>query len=94
MSDAQKKALRNYRARLHSKGLARVEVQVPKGDVALVRDLAKALTDPAREHKVRAALKSRVSPYAGMGLKELLAAAPLEGVDLTRDRDTGRDVDL
>ena len=28
------------------------------------------------------------------GLKALLASAPLEGIDLTRDRDLGRDVEL
>jgi hypothetical protein len=28
------------------------------------------------------------------GLKSLLAAAPLEGIDLSRRRDLGRDVDL
>jgi hypothetical protein len=28
------------------------------------------------------------------GLKTLLAAAPLEGIDLSRERDFGRDVDL
>lgn len=94
MSDAQKKALQNYRARLARKGLTRVEVHVPKGDAAFVRDIAKALTDPALEHQVRAALKAPNSIYSGMSLKELLLAAPLEGIDLTRDRSMGRDIDL
>jgi len=30
----------------------------------------------------------------GLSLKELLASAPLEGIDLDRSRDLGRDVDL
>jgi hypothetical protein len=29
-----------------------------------------------------------------MSLKALLAAAPLDGIDLDRDRDLGREVDL
>lgn len=94
MTDAQKKAIRAYRTRLHRKGLVRVEVQVRKGDVAFVRDLAKALTDPAQAEQVRAALKAPKSIYSGMSFKEFLAAAPLEGIDLTRDKDTGRDIDL
>lgn len=94
MSDAQKKAIRDYRTRLRRKGLARVEVQVPKGDIALVRDLAKALSNPAQAEQVRAALKARKSIYSGMRFKEFLASAPLEGIDLTRDKDTGRDIDL
>ncbi len=94
MSDAQKKAIQNYRARLARKGLTRVEVHVPKADVGLVRDIASALSDPARAQRVRSALKRSDSIYTGMSLKELLSAAPLEGIDLTRDKDTGRDIDL
>lgn len=94
MSDAQKKAIQNYRARLARKGLTRVEVHVPKVDVAFVREVASALSDPARADQVRAALKRPNSIYSGMTLKDLLSCAPLEGIDLTRSKDTGRDIDL
>ena len=32
--------------------------------------------------------------YAALSFKELLAACPLEGIELTRERDLPRDVDL
>jgi hypothetical protein len=79
---------------LSRQGLARVEVHVPKADAALVRDLARALNDPAQSAQVRAALKAPKSIYSGLSFKEFLALAPLEGIDLTRDKDTGRDIDL
>jgi len=60
----------------------------------LVRDVATALGDPARESETRAILRERiVTPRSG-GLKALLASAPLEGIDLDRPRDFGRDVSL
>ena len=94
MSEAQKKAIQNFRARLSREGFVRVEVRVPKVDAAFVRDIAKALSDPALAEQVRAALKTPKSIYSGMSFKEFLASAPLEGIDLTRDKDTGRDIDL
>jgi len=39
-------------------------------------------------------LRERFGAIQAKGLKELLAAAPLEGIDLTRERDLGRDVAL
>ena len=36
----------------------------------------------------------RLAPFLAAGLKALLASAPLEGIDLTRERDFGRDVEL
>lgn len=92
MSDAQKKALQNYRARLARKGLTRVEVHVPKKDVAFVREVASALSDPARAERVRAAQPASI--YSGMSFKEFLESAPFEGIDLTRSKDTRRDIDL
>lgn len=32
--------------------------------------------------------------YSALSFKELLAACPLEGIELTRERDLPRDVDL
>ncbi|MFO1125358.1 MAG: hypothetical protein U1E25_08835 [Methylocystis sp.] len=74
------------------KGLVRVEVQARKEDVALVRGVAAALADPARQAETRALLREVVAPPSPGSLKALLAAAPLEGVDLGRSRDAGRDV--
>jgi hypothetical protein len=40
------------------------------------------------------ALLSVINPFEGMGLKELLEAAPLEELDLERSRETWRDIDF
>jgi hypothetical protein len=79
------------RRRLKRRGLVRIEVQVRKEDAALVRGAAQALSDPAREAEARALLRERFRTANARGLKALLAAAPLEGVDFTRERDFGRD---
>jgi hypothetical protein len=92
MRSAQKRSLSAYRRRLKRQGMIRVEVQVRKDDAALLRGIAKALADPTREAETRALLRERFGVVDAIGLKALLAAAPLEGIDLTRDRDLDRDV--
>ncbi len=42
----------------------------------------------------RALLRGRFAPAPARSLKDLLASAPLEGVDLDRPRDAGRAVEL
>ena len=44
--------------------------------------------------EARTILKARFTKPAQAGLKALLASAPLEGVDLERPRDMGREIDL
>jgi hypothetical protein len=87
-------AVSNFRTRLKHQGMARLEVNVRKDDVKLVRNLVRALTDPLQEQKVRALLREHFGSLQAKGLKALLAAAPLEGINLERERDFGRDVDL
>ena len=83
-----------WRKRRKREGFVRVELQVKKEDAALVRDVAKALLDPERETETRSVLRNEiVSPRVG-GLKALLASAPLEGIDLERPRDFGRDTNF
>jgi len=94
MSSAQKKTLSAYRRRQKRRGVMRLEVHVRKDDVSLIRGVAKALSDPARATEARALLRERFGAIQAKGLKELLAAAPLEGIDLTRERDLGRDLAL
>ena len=74
--------------------MARVEVNVRKGDVMLVRNVVRALSIPEQEQTARALLREHFGSRQAEGLKALLAAAPLEGFDLSRERDFGRDVDL
>lgn len=86
--------LTRYRRRMKRQGLVRVEVQARDKDAPLIREVARALLDPAREVEARALLRRRFGEPPAGGLKALLAAAPLEGIPLDRARDTGRPVDL
>ncbi len=83
-----------WRQRRQRQGFVRVEVQVRREDAGLVRDVASALGDPSREAETRAILRERVSQVRAGGLKALLAAAPLDGIDLDRPRDFGRETAL
>lgn len=89
-----KSSLVRHRARKARDGFVRVEVNVRKEDAGLVREVAAALSDPARQADARKILRLRFAAPPKQSLKALLAAAPLEGIDLNRDRDFGRDVDL
>ncbi|MFN0193489.1 MAG: hypothetical protein ACKVP5_16195 [Aestuariivirga sp.] len=94
MLRTRKSPLNTFRSRQRRRGIVRVEIHVRKEDVALVRNVARALADPAREADTRALLRQKFVEPGELGLKALLAAAPLEGIDLTRNRDTGRPVGL
>ena len=76
------------------RGFVRVEVKVRKEDAGLVRQVAAALSDPARQAEARNLIRQRFAEPPKVRLKALLASAPLEGIDLDRSRDLGRDVDL
>jgi hypothetical protein len=49
---------------------------------------------PEQEQAVRKLLREYFGTKSTSGPKDLLAAAPLQGIELKRDRDFGRDVDL
>jgi hypothetical protein len=72
----------------------RVEVSVRREDALLVRRVADALSDPTREARARNLLNEGLAQSEGLSLKALLAAAPLEDIELERDTRPGRDVDL
>jgi len=90
MPSVRKKAVASYRRRMKRQGLVRVEVQVRKEDALLLRSVAGALTDPKHAAETRALLRDRFAARGAKGLKALLAAAPLEDIDLERVRDMGR----
>lgn len=94
MTSTGKSPLQSFRRRLRLRGMVRVEVRVQKADAALVRSLARALGDPETAAEARGVLAARFAKPGQRGLKALLAAAPLEGVDLERPRDMGREIDL
>ncbi|HEY1472962.1 MAG TPA: hypothetical protein VGF53_02640 [Pseudolabrys sp.] len=94
MPASKLKSLSNYRRRLKQRGVVRVEVHVRRNDAALLRGVARALSDPAVEAETRALLRERFGVAKSDGLKELLASAPLEGINMIRKRDVGRKVEL
>jgi len=94
MAGSQRKAVANYRKRLKRQGMTRLDVRVRKTDAPLLREVVEALSDPDRERETRALLRERFVASPPQALKRLLADAPLEGIELTREQDHGRDVDL
>jgi len=94
MAGKSKSSLAKHRERLERRGFVRVEVNVRKEDATLVRRLASALSDPSRQVEARVLLRQRFVEPPKASLKALLASAPLDGIDLDRSRDLGRDVDL
>jgi hypothetical protein len=94
MSSQTKSSLAGHRMRMTHRGFVRVEVNVSKDDASLVRQVAAALSDPARQAAARILLRQRFVEPSKVSLKALLASAPLDGIDLDRGTDLGREVDL
>ncbi|MDL1865371.1 hypothetical protein FBQ90_09290 [Betaproteobacteria bacterium PRO5] len=92
MTISNHKTIAAHRKRLKEQGLARIEVQVPMQDAELIRSTAQLLRGEAAA-KLRIQLQRLVGTQH-LGLKELLAAAPLDDIDLTRNPDLGRNVEL
>jgi hypothetical protein len=86
-----KSPLVRRRARKARRGFVRVEASVRKEDAGLVRDVAAALSDPARQAAARKLLRQHFAEPPQVSLKALLAAAPLDGIELDRGRDLGRE---
>ena len=94
MANTDLSPVTQWRKRRQLQGFVRVEVQVRREDAVLVRDVATALVDPERETETRAILRERIAAPRSGGLKALLASAPLEGIDVERPHDFGRDATL
>jgi len=94
LSKAQHKAIAMFRKRLKQRKMARLEVHVRKDDAALIRNVIRALANPDQERATRTLLREHFGTGRAQGLKALLAAAPLEGIDLRRGRDFVRKVEL
>jgi len=91
----RRKAVQAYRQRLKERGWVRLEVQTSKEDVPLIRYITQTLrSDPVRAAQLRRHLHRLVDPVPHADLKALLASAPLDGIDLSRRHDRGREVDL
>ncbi len=94
MPTRRSKPLSAYRCRLKRRGIVRLEVNVLRDDVAIVRGVVKALNDPVQRSEVRKLLQERFGNTRSKGLKALLAVAPLEGIDLSRECDGERAIEL
>ena len=96
MPKVREQAITRHRHRMKRAGIVRVEVKVRREDAALVRRVALALSDPdaTRAADARAELKRRFEATPTVDLTALLAAAPLEGIELVRRVDTGRRIGL
>ncbi len=95
MPSTQKTAVDNHRRRLREHGFSRLEVVVPKADKVLIKEVARRLRGaPEEADATRRQLTRLARGESEVGLKALLASAPLDGIDLERNRDTGREIDL
>jgi hypothetical protein len=99
MTDAQRRAIRNYRARLGGRGLARFEVLGRGTDRDLIRSLARRLAEDTPEAiALRAAVSKSMAGGAPLksGILAALRRSPLVGadLDLNRPHETGRPVDF
>ncbi|MDF2115134.1 hypothetical protein PY365_06090 [Roseiarcaceae bacterium H3SJ34-1] len=99
MSNSQKNAIRNYRARLSDRGLARFEVLGREADRDLIRTLARRMAEEGPEaSRLRAAINQTIAgePPKKGGILTALRRSPMVGadLDLTRAREEGRKVDL
>jgi hypothetical protein len=99
ISNAQRRALHNYRSRLGERGLARFEVLGRDGDRDLIRLLARKLAEDTPEaSELRATVSKSIAgePPRKGGILAALRRSPLVGadIDLTRSPEEGRKIDL
>jgi hypothetical protein len=99
MGESQRRAIRTYRARLTERGLSRFEVLGREADRDLIRALARRLAEEGPDAaQLRAAMSRSVkaSTRKPGGILAALRRSPLVGVelDLTREREDGRDIAL
>lgn len=96
---SQRRAIDNYRDRLSKRGMVRFEVIGRDIDRELVRSVARRLAEggPAAD-RLRAAVDRTISgtPPGKGGILKALLQSPLadSGLDLTRPREEGREVDI
>lgn len=96
---SQKRALKNYRKRLISRGMARFEVLGLDADRDLIRSLARRLADNGPDSpSIRAAIRRTISgePPKEGGILDALRRSPLvgAGLDLSRPVVPDRKIDL
>ena len=86
---SQKRAINNYRKRLHKRGMARFEVLGLGADRDLIRSLAKRLAIESPDSaRIRAELRRTISgqPPSKGGILNALRRSPLVGAELSLER--------
>ena len=96
---SRRRAVQSYRKRLAQRGMVRFEVLGRESDRALIRSLAKRLTeDDAQAERLRATVSQGISgePPRKGGILEALRRSPLVGADAIAPRpfEPGREVEL
>lgn len=96
---SQQRAIKTYRDRLATRGMARFEVLGLEADRDLIRSLAKRLAEDGSEaQELRATVKSSLAgePPRRGGILEALRRSPLvdADLDLSRSEHPGRTIDL
>jgi hypothetical protein len=99
VDSSQQRAIQNYRARLHERGLARFEVLGRHSDRDLIRSLARRLAEDGPEAaRLRAAVSQSLAgePPRKGGILAALRRSPLVGadLDLSRSHEAGRNVEI
>ncbi|HEY4147174.1 hypothetical protein [Pinirhizobacter sp.] len=99
MSQAQKRAVQNYRSRLEQRGMSRYEVLGKESDRELIRSLARRLAEDGPEAlEIRDMVNRTIKgePPRKGGILKALRRSPLVGAELNlvRSGNEGRKVDL
>lgn len=99
MSQAQKRAVQNYRSRLEKRGMTRYEVLGKESDRDLIRSLARRLAEEGPDaFEIRNVVNRTINgePPSKGGILAALRRSPLVGADLdvVRSSEEGRKVDL
>jgi hypothetical protein len=95
MTPAQRRAVERHRKQQARKGNVRLELTVPAKDRDLLRQVAARLReDDIESEHLRVTIQSVLDGEVLVDFKKYLELAPLEELDLERDRDsTIRDIE-
>ena len=95
MTPSQKKAVARHRERQLNKGIVRLEINVPEHDRDLLRVVAAELRAGGTiAGRIRNALQSALAHKQPVSFKEFLESAPMEGIDLERSGEPGREIEF
>ena len=95
MTTSQKKAVQRHRERQAQRGLIRMEINVPEQDRQMLRSVAGELRRGGLlADRIRKLLASALEGKELVDFKKFLESAPLEGLELERSKDTGRDFEF